>query len=234
VHAALGLAHQPTVFLLPVAGLTDVALGDGLSRAIQSENGAGYELPWAFRLELQGYLHHYDRLLLPELVEDGAIGEDPPLASALAYGAELYLKRETGQDLSGWVSYTLGWATADSGPDVIGKFRPDFDVRHILNVVAQWRVYRGLTLGGRMQARSGRLVQQLNPRYEQRLPWFVRADVRIGYAWQGRWANMLAYVEWLNLLVRREYLDADCVFGQCRAVTAPPVSIPNIGVRAAF
>ena len=234
LHAAFGLGHQPAVFLLPVPGLTDVALDKGLTRSIQSEVGAAYSLPYEIELEVQGFLHHYDGILLPELVTDGAVEDDPPLSSALSYGVEVFLKRAQTERLSGWVSYTLGFATADSGPDVIGKFHPDFDVRHVLNTVAQWRIWRGLTLGGRMQLRSGRLIEQLNPRYEQRLPWFVRADARIGYKWRGRWADMLAYFEWLNMFVRREYLDADCVFGQCRATSAPPISIPNLGVRAEF
>jgi hypothetical protein len=233
LHAAFGLAHQPAVFLLPVPGLTDVALDRGLTRSIQAEIGAGYALPYGFDLEVQGFLHHYDGLLLPELVTDGAVQDDPPLVDAISYGVEVFLKRAQARDVSGWVSYTLGFAKADSG-DVIGEFRPDFDVRHVLSTVAQWKVWRGLTLGGRMQLRSGRLIEQLNPRYEQRLPWFVRLDTRIGYKWPGRWADMLVYFEWLNVFVQREYLDADCVFGQCRATSAPPISIPNLGIRAEF
>jgi hypothetical protein len=45
---------------------------------------------------------------------------------------------------------------------------------------------------------------------------------------------MLAYIEWLNFLARREYIDADCFLGQCKANTAPPISLPNMGVRADF
>lgn len=232
LHAAVGTAHQPTVFLLPLPGLTDVALSRGLTRAIQSELGAAHELPASLRVELQGYLHHYDRLLLPELVSDGVITEDPPLASALAYGTELFLKRDPNETISGWVSYTLGWATADSGPEVIGKFRPDFDVRHVINTVLKVNLPKGFVIGGRLQARSGRLIEQLNPRYSQRLPWFVRADARVGYGWKGRYANMLAYFEWLNMSLAREYLDADCFVGQCTAKSGPLLSIPNLGIRA--
>ncbi len=232
LHAAFGTAHQPTVFLLPLPGLTDVALSRGLTRSIQSEIGAAQQLPAALHVKLQGYLHHYDRLLLPELVSDGIVPEDPPLASALAYGAELFLKREPSEALTGWASYTLGWATADSGPDVIGKFRPDFDVRHVINTVLKLSLPRGFEIGGRMQARSGRLIEQLNPRYSQRLPWFVRGDARVGYRWKGRYANMLAYVEWLNISLAREYLDADCFVGQCTANAGPLLSIPNLGIRA--
>ncbi|MDB4971891.1 MAG: TonB family protein / TonB-dependent receptor [Myxococcaceae bacterium] len=233
VHAAFGLAHQPAVFFLPLPGLTDVALDRGLTRTLQSEVGVSYQLPYKVRLEVQGYLHHYTGLLLPELVMDGSISDKPPLSNALAYGMEVFLKRELADDLTGWVSYTLGWAQADAYRS-IGKFKPDFDVRHVLNVVLQWRVYGGWAVGGRLQARSGRVIDQLNPRYEQRLPWFVRPDLRVGYSWRGRYGDMTAYLEWLNAAGQGEYLDADCLLGKCKATQAPPISLGNLGVRADF
>lgn len=233
LHAAFGLAHQPAVFFLPLPGLTDVALDRGLSRSIQSEAGVGYQLPLSLRFEAQAFVHHYTGLLLPELVMDAAIEDEPPLSDALSYGVELFLKRELGSAVSGWLGYTLGWAEANSERS-IGKFRPDFDVRHVLNAVLQWSIGRGFSLGGRVHARSGRVIEQLNPRYEQRLPWFVRGDVRFGYAWRGRFADMVAYLEWLNVGAQGEYLDADCLFGSCTATRAPPISIPNLGVRAEF
>jgi hypothetical protein len=234
LHAAAGMGHQPAVFMLPLPGLTEVAVSQGLASSIQSEVGVGYALPQHLSIQLQGFYHQYDGLLLPELVTDGIVPENPPLVSANAYGGELFLKRELDQRLAGWISYTLAWAEADSGPDVIGKFKPDFDVRHVINTVLQWRIGRGFELGVRFSARSGRLIEQLNPRYSQRLPWFVRTDARIGYRWKGRFANMLAYFEWLNMLVRNEYLDADCLLGTCRAAAAPAISIPNVGIRAEF
>jgi hypothetical protein len=154
--------------------------------------------------------------------------------SANAYGVEVFLKRTLSRSLTGWISYTLGFAEADSGPEIIGKFKPDFDVRHVVNTIMQWKVWRGLEIGGRFSARSGRLIEQLNPSYAQRLPYFVRMDVRIGYRWQGRFANMLAYFEWLNMLARKEYLDADCLLGKCIASAVTPISIPNVGIRAEF
>lgn len=232
LHAAVGTAHQPTVFLLPLPGLTDVALSKGLTRSIQSEIGAAQDLPGSLRLEVQGFLHQYDRLLLPELVSDGVITEDPPLSSAISYGTEMFLVRDPKERLSGWISYTLGWAEADSGPDVIGKFKPDFDVRHVINAVLKLNLSSGFVIGGRLQARSGRLIEQLNPRYAQRLPWFVRADARFGYGWKGRYANMLAYFEWFNISLSREYLDADCFVGQCTAESGPLLSLPILGIRA--
>ncbi len=233
LHAAVGLTHQPAVFLLPTPGLADVALDKGLMRGIHSELGGGYQLTRSTRIELQGFYHRYDRLLLPELVQDGIVPDDPPLVKSNVYGLEAFLMRDLSETISGWIAYTLSFADADSGP-VVGKFKPDYDVRHVLNAVAAWRVWRGLHIGLRGQARSGRVVEQLNRNYTQRLPWFLRVDARVGYAWRGRFANMTAYLEWLNVFLQREYTDADCLLGQCQAKSAPVIAIPNLGVRAEF
>lgn len=233
-HAAFGTTHQPAVFLLPTAGLTDVALDRGLMRSLQSELGAEYQITKSTRIEVQGYWHHYTDLLLPELVTDGIVPEDPPLVKSNAYGVETFLYRDLSERVSGWISYTLGFADADSGLAVVGKFKPDYDVRHVINAVISWRVWQGLKLSGRFQTRSGRVIEQLSPKYTQRLPWFSRGDARIGYSWRGRFADMTAYLEWLNLFVQREYTDADCLLSQCKAKRAPVIAIPNLGVRAEF
>ncbi len=233
LHAAFGMGHQPAVFMLPLPVLSDIAVSKGLTRSYQAEVGVGYDLPYDTRLEVQAFYHHYDGLLLPELLIDGYVPENPPLVSAHAYGLEMFLKRDLNASVTGWVSYTLSYAEADSG-DLIGKFKPDFDVRHVLNTVLQWRVWKRWEIGGRFSARSGRIIEQLNPSYAQRLPWFVRTDMRLGYRWQGHFAKMLVYFEWLNMWVRPEYLDADCLLGTCRVATAPVISIPNLGVRAEF
>jgi hypothetical protein len=233
VHAAVGMTHQPAVFLLPTPGLAEVALDQGLMRGIHSELGGEYELTRTTRVELQGFYHRYDRLLLPELVQDGIVPEDPPLVNSNVYGVEAFLMRDMSESVSGWIAYTLTFADADSGP-VVGKFKPDYDVRHVINAVLFWRIWGALYLGLRGQARSGRVVEQLNRNYTQRLPWFTRVDARIGYHWTGRFANMTAYLEWYNLFLRREYTDADCLLGQCKAKAAPVIAIPNLGVRAEF
>lgn len=233
LHAAFGMGHQPAVFMLPIPVLSDIAVSKGLTRSLQAEVGAGYDLPYDTRLEVQAFFHHYDGLLLPELLTDGYIPEDPPLVSAYSYGVETFLKRDLDANVTGWISYTLAFAEADSG-ELISKFKPDFDVRHVLNTVLQWRIWDRWEIGGRFAARSGRIIEQLNPSYAQRLPWFVRTDMRIGYRWQGHFGKMLAYFEWLNMWVRPEYLDADCLLGTCRVATAPVISIPNVGVRAEF
>ncbi len=237
LHVAVGLAHQPAVFLFPLPGLTEVALDRGLQEAIQSDVGVAVELPLALRLELQGFVHHYADLLLPELYapEEGA---SVPVVDALSYGVEVFLRRSLGEQISGSVSYTLSWANAYSSSGGT-SFAPEFDVRHVLYVVLQTRWDSGWQAGARVHVRSGRPFNQFDlgdtdPTYAVRLPWFLRADARVGYRWTTGWGAMLVYAEWLNLTLAAEELGAECLYGTCTAQTAPAIFLPNLGVRAEF
>ena len=176
LHAALGLAHQPAVFLLPLPGVSDVALDRGLQEAVQSELGAAVDLWGEARFELQLFMHYYTELLFPELaiekfnqcsqwntsasassiaanVCQGDAGF--PRATALAYGGEIFLRRPPNQAIAGWLSYTLTWARAKS--DEGFEFTPVFDTRHVVNLVLQYRPTHNWRLGGRGHARSGQM-----------------------------------------------------------------------------
>ncbi|MDH5672519.1 MAG: TonB-dependent receptor [Myxococcales bacterium] len=236
VHAAVGLAHQPAVYLFPLPGLTEVALDRGLQRSLQSELGYGMDLPLSLEVESQLFYHHYTDLLLPELYAPDD-GDSAPSVDASSYGIELFVRRSLRESLSGFISYTLAWAEAHESPG--GRsFSPEFDIRHVLNLVAQYRFDLGLTFGGRLHARSGRPFNRFDvgtsPTYELRLPPFVRLDARLGYNFSTDFAQMHAYVEWLNVTLARERLGAECFFGSCQVQTAPPIYFPNLGVRAEF
>src|SRR5262249_7937466 len=155
-------------------GLTEVALDRGLQEAVQAEVGAALHLPWALRLEAEVFAHHYARLLLPELYAPNE-GESPPRADALSYGLELMLRRASNSGLAGWVGYTLGFADAHI-PQSGASFSPEFDVRHVLNVVLEQPLGGGFAVGGRLFLRSSRPFNQFDanaePIYELRLPGF--------------------------------------------------------------
>jgi hypothetical protein len=234
LHVAAGMAHQPAAYLFPLPGLTEVALDRGVQESLQSEAGVAIELPWDLQLEAQFFAHHYARLLLPELYAPDE-GEIAPRSDALSYGVETMLRREGRGDLTGWVSYTLAFADAqvEGGG---AKFSPEFDIRHVLNVVLLQQLGAGFSLGGRLSLRSGRPFTQFDanakPIYELRLPGFVRVDARFGYTWGTSWGAMQAYVEWLNLTISKEALGAECFYGACRLQYAPAIFFPNAGVRA--
>jgi hypothetical protein len=263
-HAAVGLGHQPAVFLLPLPGLTDVALDRGLQSAIQSEAGVAIDFPESLRLESQFYLQRFSNMILPDAVfsneatcaglpftADGTFGcsvNQFPRSSAWAYGLEVFLRRATAKALSGWISYTLGWAEARSEQGV--AFTPSFDVRHLLNLVLQYRLGGGFSAGGRLHYQSGKVASHTFVRdrpilYEQRLPGFFRADAELAYAWATHWGRLRLALEWLNLSMSREATNIDCHDGvqtgknplsatPCLVRFAPPIFFPDLGLRAQF
>jgi outer membrane receptor protein involved in Fe transport len=265
-HGAVGLAHQPSVFLIPLPGITEVGIEYGLQSAVQSETGVSFDLPAQFKLESQVYLQHFDNMILPELAIDQtaecyALPPDVeqatsrcnggyPRSSAWAYGLELFLRRSLSEDLSGWINYTLGWARAESGGY---KFRPTFDVRHVVNLVLQYKIGRGFSTGARLQYRSGKNASHIFIRadeihYDQRLGGFFRADANISYGWQPSWGSLRVTLEWFNLTLSREESSIDCdrtddiTSGRdplktavpCPVKRAPALFFPNLGIRAEY
>jgi outer membrane receptor protein involved in Fe transport len=264
MHAAAGLAHQPSVFLVPLPGIADVGVGDGLQSAVQSEAGVALELPAALKFETNAYVQRFSNMILPELALDQTndcaglpveveaattrCNGGYPRSTIWAYGFEFFLRRAVTEQLSGWINYTLGWARAhtDSGEN----FRPTFDVRHVLNLVLQYRFGGGFSTGARVQYRSGKLASEIflrdsQIRYEQRLPGFFRADLHLSYGWRPSWGALRVTLEWFNLTLSREATDIVCRDGvgvganpllatPCTVQRAPALFFPNLGVRAEF
>jgi len=276
LHAAAGLGHQPAVFLLPLPGIADVALDQGLQRAVQSEIGVAFDLPANFLLETQLYLQRHSNMLFPDLYIERTerCAELPddlqhvipecertfPRASAWAYGVELFVRRPPSEALSGWLSYTLGRAQAD--PAEGDGFTPSFDVRHVGNLVLQYRIGWGFAAGTRLHYRSGKVAsfafeRAALIRHEQRLPGFFRADAQLSYGWTASWARFKLTLEWLNLTMAREATGIECDdtvgvgrdpilesrgssssgssfprAARCRVDYAPAIFLPNLGLRA--
>jgi hypothetical protein len=263
-HAAVGLGHQPAVFLIPLPGIAEVGLDHGLQTAVQTEAGVSIDLPLDVRLESNLYFQYLTRNLFPDLVLDTAKSCDSlpvqiadmaprcqdryPRASAVAYGLEVFLHRDMTKRLSGWLSYTLGWAHAHA--DEGYSFTPSFDVRHLANLVLQYTIADGFEVGARLHFRSGKMANMTflreDPiRYEQRLPAFFRADLTFGYRWQTSWAKLRLALEWWNLTLSREATGIQCTDGvdagrnplsatPCKVTYAPAIFLPNLGLRADF
>lgn len=250
VHAAGGVVHQPAVFYIPLPGIVDVATSQGLQAAIQTEAGVGWDTPLELRAEVQAFVHFYqnlvfvDALALEESFDmicnaiDCAGAELADRIDGMSYGTELFLKRSVEEDVSGWVSYTLAWSDVD---DVAGvPYTPTWDVRHLANLVLQWRMGGGFSAGGRLHGRSGKLNGEfllddtlMLARDEHRLPWFARLDLQVAYAWQPNWGRMRVSLEWFNVTLAQEPIDMACTGSPrtCRTIYLPAIFFPNLGVR---
>jgi len=106
--------------------------------------------------------------------------------------------------------------------------------------VLQWRIGGGFSAGGRFHARSGKLNGEFLldetlhlSRDEQRLPWFVRLDLQVAYAWRPSWGRMRVSLEWFNATLSREPIDVECTGSprECRTIFLPAIFFPNLGLR---
>jgi hypothetical protein len=253
LHAAFGLAYQPAVFMLPLPGLSDVALDRGLQRAIQSELGSQLDLTDSITLETKLYLHLYEGMLSIEALDGGDVdcaGEpdcdaDSNLGrmSAHSYGAELMLRRSYKELLSGWIAYTLSWA--DGRTDGGRALTPHFDVRHVANLVMQWRISAKWRASLRGFAQSGRFAlgasTATDPMERERLPAFYRGDLQLSRIWKKRWGELRFTLDWLNFTFSREPIGWQCSDDQGRPLDACrveylefPITLPLLGLRATY
>ena len=256
LHGAIGVTHQPAVFFIPLPGIQDLATSRGLQSATQAELGFGWDTPLDLRLELQAFFHEYrglvftDTLLLDDAIGNICAGRECPPGLAVpnridgySYGAELFIRRAPEHRLSGFLSYTLGRSHVD---DVAGlPYTPSWDVRHVLNLVTQWNIGAGFSIGARLHARSGKLIGTFYvddtgglAREESRLPWFVRLDAQIAYSWQTSWGRLRLSFEWLNTTLAREPSELACsmdaLSGACVNAYLPAIFFPNLGLRSDF
>lgn len=256
VHVAAGVVHQPAVFYVPLPGIADLANDRGLQAALQSELGVSWDTPLQLRAELQLFAHRYENLVFLDtlLLRDAldTICSDrnllqvancqgvsiPKRLNGLSYGAEVFLRRPITERLSGFLSYTFALSTVDK---VAGQpYTPSWDVRHLGNLVLQWRVFSGFSGGLRWLLRSGKVngdfllddTRHLS-RAEQRLPGFTRLDLEVSYAWRPTWGRMRVALEWFNVTMSREPLDVSCsgLPRTCQIEYLPAIFFPNLSVR---
>ncbi len=251
-----GMVRQPAVFFAPLPGLSHVAIDDGLQTAYQGELGARLGLPLELSVEAHLFAHRYTNLLFPDLYLEAREVCTPETCIELAfdkridgvsYGGEVFLESGAENALAGFLSYTLAWSEVDPMPPL--HYTPSYDVRHVLNLAGRWDMGAGWSAALRTHFRTGRpfgvwfvssrpLTLQ---RYEQRLPPFVRIDVRVSYSWRTSWGRFQLAFEWLNLTWSEEPVAIMCPptdvvppREQCPVDYTPAIVVPNIGISASF
>lgn len=272
LHAAIGLAHQSRGSPVPLPSLSDVSIDAGLEKAVQAELGASWKLPADLQLQATYFHHRYLDVVYLELILDCGGNTDPqiaqgvfvgrnlasicrgrglPTASGDAQGFELYVKRDLTRRVSGFVSYTLGFANAVARDGT--RFTPQSDVRHLANAVVHFNLGSGFALGMRLHYRSGKMAVNTlfdapNNRFErveQRLPGFFRADLRGSYTWNVSFGRMEASIGVQNITASSEATHRDCIvdpLGDSMGGTQVPIVctvdyqrailLPNLGIRA--
>ncbi len=150
-----------------------------------------------------------------------------------AYGLEIFLKRRLTEKLGGFVSYTLSRSvrTADNE-----HFIAPFDRTHVANAALAYDLGRGWRAGIRGLFYTG-LPKAPDPSDpgSTRLSPFIRLDLRLEKRWQlgpRAWISFVA--EWMNATLSKESIGTNCTLQGCQEERIGPVTIPSLGVEAAF
>ncbi len=156
-HASWGQYHQaPEVIqMVPVFGNTRLSSPRATHYVLGGEyRSAGQQAKQkSWRVTLDAYYKSLHKLVVD--VTDGS--QYANQAHGHAYGAELMLRRErqdAEQRWSGWM--TLAWSRTQRTNDLTKQeMRFDFDTPWVINVVADYRITAGWTVGARWNFRSG-------------------------------------------------------------------------------
>jgi TonB family protein len=253
IEHALGVAHQPPGYVpgLPTAQMARIH--GGLQTSIQASSGVTVDLPE----DLTASMSVFDQIMLnlsdplgisrkfstdPNLVNRRAIGS--------SYGLELQLQRALTKRVGGFVAYTLSRSTRSYA--TISSLAA-FDRTHVLqgalavDLGRHWRVgARTMLVSGVPTGTSVRMMPN-DPnspsalRFDGvRTPAFFRLDVRGEKRWPlGEHAWIAATAELMNATLAQEVTSRTCTTPVgaatvCAEDRVGPVTLPSIGVEAAF
>jgi hypothetical protein len=256
VHA-LGIAHQPPSFVLPIPGFQPSGIKDGLQRSVQSSAGVELDLPKDVSMGVTAFQNAFFNLtdqlsaLNRPNTRSGDDEIDPGLRSrGRTFGLEFLLRRSLSHRLGGLLAYTLSksWRTTDGV-----RVPATFDRRHVLqaalafNLGRNWRSsLRAMYYSGapsfneshdnESSTKSSLDWSERNPEHLPRAPGFYRLDLRLQKRWLigNKGAHWALTFEMLNATLHRETVQQTCSLTSCSRVTSGPISIPSIGVEAAY
>jgi hypothetical protein len=262
--SAMGLAHQPPAFVLPVPGLAIGELSGGLQSAAQSSTGVEADLPLGIKASatffLNGFFNMNDTLGTaslsggPQGGNGGMMGPGPggppgtdgpqpdgPGPAVLneralgnALGLEVYIRRKLTERIGGFVSYTLSRSTRKLGNRSTVS---SFDRTHVLNGAISFDAGRGWRLGSRVVFYTGLPVEpDVAAQWgRDRLDPFFRIDARIEKRWTLKKKRWLSLIiEMLNATLNEEATSVSCSSDGCKQSVVGPVTVPSIGLEGGF
>lgn len=256
VHA-LGVAHQPPSFIVPIPGFQPSGLKDGLQRSVQSSSGVEFDLPKditaSATLFQNAFFNLTDQLSVINRPNSGSDEIDPSIRSrGRTFGAELLIRRSFNKRIGGLVAYTLSksWRTTDGI-----RIPAAFDRRHVIqaalafNLGRNWRssaravFYSGIPSANDRDAyvevsasSSTGVPLERNPEHLPRAPAYYRFDLRLQKRWLvgSEGAYWALTFEVLNATLNRETIAQTCTLSSCARERIGPITIPSIGVEASY
>jgi outer membrane receptor protein involved in Fe transport len=253
LHGYAGIYHEH-----PTAQALDSLLGNP---ALTPERAEQYGLGitrkfgnlWTVRLE--GYYNRRSSLVFPAEARargDGTFDNPLQLNSGVGHsiGLEVLIRRELSARLYGWIAYTLSRSRERTAPGKEWTPTP-YDQPHVLTALVGWRPSPQVEFSARLRVASGNpYAPVLGSTFDadsglyvpsrlafgtERLPPFVQLDFQINNIWSADTYQIALYVEFQNLLNRRnsEYLVYDYRFARNEAVHGLPF-LGAVGIKVSF
>jgi hypothetical protein len=229
IRPALGVAHQPPSFIVPIPGLAVANLDGGLQQSLQTAATLEVDLPWSTLGKITGFNNVF--IDMSDTLGAAPDNRDPtriPRSLGGARGIELFVSRSLGNRVGGILSYTFSRTTRTVGGLT---FPAAFDRTHVFHSALGYDLGRGWRAGTRFSLYTGPpileapngsdAIQLLNI---SRDPAFYRIDFRVEKKWRLTETGWISFVaEMLNTTLNTETIGGNEV---------GPVTIPSIGVEA--
>ncbi len=227
-----------------------------MTKAIQTSLGVEQKFPYGISLDVTAFFHFgYDRVASSEevaLSQDGTVTATRYINSAYSrnYGAELLLKKELTNRLSGWMAYTISKSERKTPSD--DKYRNSaYDQTHILTLIARYRLPRGWSIGARFRLVSGNPATPVKGStfnadtgahepiygeyYSDRAPLFHQLDLRADKEWVFKAWKLGIYLDIQNVYWadNTEYIIWDYRYRGNAALSGMPF-FPTLGIKGSF
>lgn len=227
--ASHGLAHQTPAYAVPLPALAIPGLRGGLQEALQSSVGAEVVAPLALVVNATVFRSVFTNLSDFVLVQNEfPLRPSPPLHGT-SNGLELSVKRPIRNWWGVQIAYTLSRTTreVDGKPSRLSSY----DRTHVLNVAALFDLGKGWTAGARSLAYTG-LLRDPESGSGERLPAFVRFDVRLAKRWKwGKNGYIGLVAEGLNVTASTETVAIKCEDATCTPRVIGPLTLPSVGIE---
>jgi len=229
--SAIGMAHQPPSFIVPLPGLAVASLRGGLQRSVQASAGVEVDLPFSLTASVTAFDSIFFNM--SDTLGVRPPGDDinqVPRSQGNAKGVEVYLRRSLSSRLGGFIAYTFSRSTRS----IDGfKFPAAFDRSHVLHSALSFDMGRGWRSGARFSIYSGPPILDssaasalFRPSDPERDPVFFRLDFRVEKKWrflETTWISLV--LEMVNATLNTETINGNEI---------GPVSIPSFGLEGGF
>jgi hypothetical protein len=239
VHA-FGLAHQTPNFVPGVPGVQLAGIRNGLQSSLQLSSGVEVDLPEAITSSVNVFKNGFLNLTDPLGVSGDVFAHSETAFTrsiGSSYGLEVSVQRSLTRRLGGFLSYTLSRSTRshDRIHTLSAADRP-----HVINTALAYDLGRRWRIGSRLAYASGIPAQQITEQGHDfdgfgRAHPFVRLDLRLEKRWvlsEKAWCAFTA--ELFNATLSTEVTSRTCTQSGCYSEELGPVTIPSLGVEAAF